>query len=156
MSHPTVLLAPNHVTRRLDRGLYRALRRYEVTYGWYLTDRTSTWSAFERGGWTTAQQHVRIDGIEYYVTVTMEPTRVVPRGLTDEERISFCHDPSLYRADFNVWEMLKEFPDGTPHPDGRRGVMFREDDGTGMCWRLRRYLLRKTDSCPESRRRGTD
>lgn len=118
--HALVELAPNRVTRRLECALRRALHEYDITYGWFLTDRTMTWSMFERGGWSTAQQHIRMDGIDYYVTVQMEATKNVRQDATKDEMVAFYCDPSLYRAELHVMEMLKEFPDGSPHPDGRR------------------------------------
>lgn len=154
MPYTPVELAPNRVTRRLERALRRALQHYDITYGWFLTDRTMTWSTFERGGWSTAQQHIRMDDIDYYVTVQMEATKSVHHGATEDEMVAFYRDPSLYCAQLNVWEMLKEFPDGSPHPDARRGVIFRENDTWWTRRRLKRYLQRKTDVCPEGRRGG--
>lgn len=154
MSNAPVELAPNRVTRRLERILRRALQHYDITYGWFLTDRTMTWSVFERGGWSTAQQHIRMDDIDYYVTVQMEVTKSVRQGATKDEMVAFYRDPSLYRAELHVMEMLKEFPDGSPHPDARRGAVFIENDARRMCNKLKRYLQRKTDVCPEGRRRG--
>lgn len=141
------------VVMRLNRELRRILGRYgyQMTYPWFTLDRRKSWRDFACGDAQTANCHIKIDDVPYYVTVQAElegPSQDF-FAMSQEERIRYFRNVAHYRLMFRIWEQLKEFPDGTSHPDGeRREAHYYEGSSWWYRWRNKRYLLRRTNMRP--------
>lgn len=142
------------VVIRLNRELRRILGRYgyQITHLWFTLDHRKSWRDFACGDAQTANCHIKIGDVPYYVTVQAEPQGLGPQDslmMSEQERTRYYRNAAHYRLLFRIWEQLKEFPDGTPHPNGeRREAHYYEGSSWWYRWRNKRYLMRKTDKRP--------